>query len=114
MAYSNPATNALQFFVSLWDKLQSRATNVQDEDDLAGGLSYEQVKDKTSSSVGLDGDGGILFDETIVSYSARRKAAETYLISALVASQQKAFRSYLSKTEWSIIGDDLDGKRVPD
>lgn len=52
-----------------------------------------------------------MFDETITSYKNRRKGAEGYLVSALLAAHQKAFRSYLSKTEWSIIGSDSDGKR---
>ncbi|KXJ90147.1 RINT-1 family protein [Microdochium bolleyi] len=101
-----------EFFVTLWDKLQARATTVGDEDDLAGGLSYEQVKGRTSSSVGLDGDGGILFDETITSYRNRRKAAEAFLVSALVSSHQKAFRAYLSKTEWSIVSGDSDDTAI--
>ncbi|KAI0006733.1 RINT-1 family protein [Xylariaceae sp. FL0662B] len=96
-----------EFFVTLWDQLQARARRSDDQDhNLAGGMSYDQVKDRTSSVVGSDGDGGILFDETIAAYNNRRKTAEEYLTAALIDSHQKAFRPYLAKPHWTTISDD--------
>ncbi|KAI1080950.1 RINT-1 family protein [Whalleya microplaca] len=96
-----------EFFVTLWDQLQARARQSDDQDNnLAGGMSYDHVKDRTSSVVGSDEDGGILFDETIAAYSSRRKSAEEYLTTALVDSHQKAFRPYLAKPQWATISDD--------
>lgn len=95
-----------QFFITLWDELQVRAKRNTADVALAGGMSYEQVRDRTSSSVGSDEDGGILFDETISAYAARRKAAAEFLISAVVDSQTKAFKAYLSKPQWTTISND--------
>ncbi|RYP33753.1 hypothetical protein DL767_004620 [Monosporascus sp. MG133] len=95
-----------EFFVTLWEQLQSRARKSDDEDNLAGGMSHDHVKNRTSAAVGSDGDGGILFDETIAAYSNRRKIAEQYLVTALISSHQKAFRPYLVKPQWSSINGD--------
>ncbi|RYP74974.1 hypothetical protein DL771_002622 [Monosporascus sp. 5C6A] len=94
------------FFITLWEQLQSRARNSDDEDNLAGGMSHDHVKNRTSAAVGSDGDGGILFDETIAAYSNRRKTAEQYLVTALIRSHQQAFRPYLVKPQWSSINGD--------
>ncbi|KAI8964247.1 TIP-1 family-domain-containing protein [Daldinia sp. FL1419] len=95
-----------EFFVSLWEQLQARAKRSHGEGNIATGMSYENVKDRTSADVGSDGDTGILFDETIAAYTRRRKTAEEYLVAALVDSHQKAFRPYFSKTQWTTIIDD--------
>ncbi|TLD29102.1 hypothetical protein PspLS_03343 [Pyricularia sp. CBS 133598] len=95
-----------EFFVVFWEELQARAKKTEDQENLAGGLSYDNVKDKTSASIGDDGDGGVIFDETIAAYSARRKAARDFLVSALVDSHQEAFRPYLKRTQWTTISDD--------
>lgn len=70
-------------------------------------MSHDDVKDRISSAVGSNGDTGILFDETIAAYGARRKTAEEYLVSALIDSHQKAFRLYLGKPQWTTISSDL-------
>ncbi|KAI1207874.1 TIP-1 family-domain-containing protein [Annulohypoxylon truncatum] len=94
-----------EFFVTLWDQLQTRAKRTDTDGNIASGMSYENVKDKTSSVVGSDGDGGMLFDETIAAYTLRRKTAEEYIISALNDSHQKAFRPYVAKAHWTTISD---------
>lgn len=96
--------------MSLWDELQTRAKRSNGDGNIASGMSYENVKDKTSSTVGSDGDGGILFDETIAAYTNRRKNAEEYLVSALNDSHQKAFRPYVAKAHWTTISDGTHGK----
>ncbi len=69
-------------------------------------MSYGQVKDRTSSTVGSEEDGGVLFDETIAAYSLRRKTAQEFLVSAVTDSQYKAFRPYLQRTQWTTIHED--------
>lgn len=69
-------------------------------------MSYDHVKDRTSAAVGSEEDGGVLFDETIAAYSARRKRAEEFLSEALIESQRKAFRAYLQRAHWTTIVDD--------
>jgi len=75
-------------------------------------MSYDQVKDRTSSAVGTEEDSGALFDETIAAYSARRKRAEEFLSEALVDSHRKIFRAYLSRPQWTTIADDTDSYQL--
>ncbi|KAL2117439.1 hypothetical protein VTJ04DRAFT_7099 [Mycothermus thermophilus] len=102
-----------EFFVTLWEQLQERAKGAGAQDrqsNLAAGMSYDHVRDKTSAAVGKeeeDGGGeGVLFDETIAAYSQRRKRAEEFLSDALVDSHRKAFRAYFHRTQWSTVADD--------
>ncbi|KAI1112879.1 RINT-1 family protein [Nemania sp. NC0429] len=97
-----------EFFITLWEELQARAHKNSGREILAGGMSHEHVKDRISSAVGTNEDTGILFDETIAAYSARRKTAEEFLVSALIDSHQKAFRPYLGKPQWTTISSDLE------
>ena len=102
-----------EFFVTLWEQLQARAkvkVGGEDQSNLAGGMSYDQVKGRTSAAVGSEEDGGVLFDETIAAYSQRRKRAEEFLSEALVSSQRKAFKAYLHRPHWSTIADDAAGE----
>ncbi|KAI2465961.1 TIP-1 family-domain-containing protein [Annulohypoxylon bovei var. microspora] len=94
-----------EFFVTLWEQLQTRAKQTNGDGNIASGMSYEDVKDRTSAVVGLDGDGGILFDETIAAYTHRRKTAEEYLVTSLNNSHQKEFRPYFAKAHWTTISD---------
>ncbi|KAL7619613.1 hypothetical protein AAE478_010154 [Parahypoxylon ruwenzoriense] len=94
-----------EFFVTMWEQLQTRAKRADGQGNIATGMSYDQVKDRTSAVVGSDSDGGILFDETIAAYARRRKAAEEYLVTALADSHQKAFRPYMAKAQWTTISD---------
>ena len=73
---------------------------------LSGEISYQEVKDRTSSAVGSTTDDGGLFDETIAAYALRRKAALDFMEAALVDSHNKAFRAYLSRTHWTPASED--------
>lgn len=75
-------------------------------------MSYDQVKDRTSSAVGTEEDSGALFDETIAAYSARRKRAEEFLSEALADSHRKTLRAYLSRPQWTTIADDTDSYQL--
>jgi len=96
-----------QFFVALWDQLQTRARAAENKSKLAGDLSYDHVKDRTSSTVGTEDDGGVLFDETIAAYRERRRRAQELLCAAIIESQRKAFRAYLQRPQWTTLGEDL-------
>lgn len=81
-------------------------SRTEQPNNLAGGMSYELVKDRTSSSVGTDEDDGVLFDETIAAYSMRKKRAQEFLSEALVESHRKAFRPYTLGKQWTTISDE--------
>lgn len=90
--------------MSLWDELQARAAKRSSGASFTGNMSYDDVKGRTSSSVGIEEDGG-LFDETISAYSMRRKGAQDLLVRALDAAHSKALRGYVSRVQWTTIGD---------
>ncbi|RSL93497.1 hypothetical protein CDV31_014700 [Fusarium ambrosium] len=92
-----------EFFVSLWDELQTRAA--QRKSNITSTMSYEDVKDRTSTAVGQDNEDGALFDETVAAYSMRRKAAEELLVGALAESHGKAFRAYTTRVQWTTVGE---------
>ncbi|EFQ27508.1 RINT-1 family protein [Colletotrichum graminicola] len=96
-----------EFFVTLWDQLQGRATKEGEPSRMSGEMSYEEVKDRTSAAVGSEGDEGVLFDETIAAYSLRRKTAQDFLVNALADSHYKAFRAYSTRTHWTTISDSV-------
>lgn len=95
-----------QFFVTLWEQLQTRAKANEDQSNLAGGMSYDHVKDRISSVVGTEDDTGVLFDETISAYAMRRKRAQEFLTQVLIQNQKKAFAAYLKRPQWSTISDE--------
>lgn len=67
-------------------------------------MSFDEVKDRTSSAMGESEDGG-LFDEMVAAYSLRRKTAQEFLVTALADSHHKAFRAYGSHVQFTTIGD---------
>ncbi|CZR64216.1 related to Rad50-interacting protein 1 [Phialocephala subalpina] len=93
-----------EFFVELWEHLQNRARDTPVEDNLAGEMSYNEVRDATSDAVGSEEEGS-LFDKTIESYLALRNKAEELIISSLRRSFPTNFKQYMSKPQWTTIGD---------
>lgn len=69
-------------------------------------MSYDHVRDRTSTAVGTEEDSGVLFDETIAAYTQRRERAKEFLIEAIVESHHKAFRAYLQRPQWTTISED--------
>ncbi|KAF4986645.1 hypothetical protein FGRMN_10739 [Fusarium graminum] len=95
-----------EFFVSLWDELQTRALHRASQgNDITSTMSYDDVKDRTSAAVGQKHEDGALFDETATAYSMRRKAAQDLLVGALVESHNKAFRAYTTRVQWTTVGE---------
>lgn len=88
----------------LWDELQSRAAKRSSGVSFTGTMTYDDVRGRTSSSVGAEEDGG-LFDETISAYGMRRKAAQDLLVRALDGAHSKALRGYVNRVQWTTIGD---------
>jgi hypothetical protein len=69
-------------------------------------MSYSDVKNSTSASMGSDEDGG-LFDETITAYKKNcRDRAEYLLIDAIKYTFSGALRPYISKPQWLTVDDD--------
>jgi RAD50-interacting protein 1 len=94
----------VKFFLELWEQLQA-GPQASDRGDITGGVSFEDVMERTSSAAGLSQEDGALFDEMIAVYSLRRRTAQEYLVSALVDSHAKAFRGYTSRVQFTTIGD---------
>ncbi|KAH7249766.1 TIP-1 family-domain-containing protein [Fusarium redolens] len=95
-----------EFFVSLWDELQTRALHRSSQgNNITSTMSYDDVKDRTSTAVGEKHEDGALFDETASAYNMRRKAAQELLVGALVESHNKAFRAYTTRVQWTTVGE---------
>lgn len=90
--------------------MQKRAKKVDVEGNLAGPMSYNNVKNSTSSSVGSDEDGG-LFDETISAFLKRRDHAENLMIDAIKYGFSSALRPYFNKPQWLTVDDDSEASR---
>lgn len=104
---ANRKTNCItQFFVVLWEDLQTRDAQRSKRNSAASGIAPDSILGRVPSHLSDNGssDGGI-FDETVSAYSSRRKAAEQLLVNALVDSHAKAFRAYASKVQWTTVGD---------
>lgn len=95
----------MQFFVDLWDQLQDRAKVTDVEDNLAGTMTYNEVKDCTSGAVGSENEGSV-FDVTIESYERVKKRAESLITQAISHAFPTQFREYLRKPQWTTVGDE--------
>jgi hypothetical protein len=67
-------------------------------------MSYREVKDATSMAVGSDSEGSV-FDMTIDGYRGLQKRAEDFMIDALKADLSNSFKHYLSRTQWTTVGE---------
>jgi hypothetical protein len=67
-------------------------------------MSYTEVKDATSDAVGSEEEGSV-FDKTIETYNSLRSKAEELIISSLRRSFPVNFKQYISKPQWTTIGD---------
>ncbi|KAL1899167.1 hypothetical protein Sste5346_003089 [Sporothrix stenoceras] len=109
-----------EFFVTLYDELETRSKKAEQAESagtgngqLGGGLSVNNVRERTSSSAAdgsahkAHGDGNMdednLFDGTIQAFKQRRKAAQEFLVSTLADSHRKAFRPYVLRTQWTTV-----------
>jgi RAD50-interacting protein 1 len=98
----------VQFFVDLWNELQKKAKTRDIDDNITGKMSYSEVRNSTSASMGSDADGGI-FDETICAYKKNcRDRAEYLMIDAIKHNFPRALRPYINKTQWLAIDDESD------
>jgi hypothetical protein len=80
----------LQFFLDIWEGLQDRAR----QEDSIGGMTVADVAERTSKSVGGDGDAGALFDETASWYARLRDRSEKIIVDTLNSNVRQALRPY--------------------
>ncbi|PHH52784.1 hypothetical protein CFIMG_003822RA [Ceratocystis fimbriata CBS 114723] len=94
-----------EFFVALWYELHGR-TKKNDHKRVTSGVSVEQVKDRISTAVDSETREGVLFDETIMAYTHRKKLAHELLVGAIVESHNKALRLYTGRLQWTTLLED--------
>ena len=97
----------LKFFVELWEELQKKAKKTNLEDNLAGPMSYTDVKNSTSIFVGSDEDGGV-FDETITAFQKRRDHSERLIVGAIKYAFPSILRPYINKPQWLTVDEEAD------
>ena len=93
------------FFLELWDELQFRARS-RSRENFAGGMSVEDVAQRTSNIVGSSDDSGALFDETAGAYRRLRIRSEGFIQELLVHDVQASMRPYGRINPWSSLGSD--------
>jgi hypothetical protein len=93
--------------VDLWDQLQDRAKTTDTTDNLAGDMSYKEVKGATSAAVGSDDEGSV-WDVTINGFQGLRDRAEHLTIEAIKSNFPTSFKHYFTQPQWTTIGDDPD------
>ena len=98
---------ASKFFVELWDELQIKAKKKDLGDNLASPISYTDVKNITSASVGSDEDGAV-FDETITAFQKRRDHSECLMVEAIKYAFPSILRPYLNKPQWLTVDEEAD------
>jgi hypothetical protein len=76
--------------LDIWEGLQDRAR----QDDSIGGKTVADVAERTSKSVGEDGEGGALFDETASWYARLRDRSEKIIVDTLNSNVRQALRPY--------------------
>jgi hypothetical protein len=76
--------------LDIWEGLQDRAR----QEHSIGGKSVADVAERTSKSVGGDGDGGALFDETASWYARLRDRSEKLIVDTLNSNVRQALRPY--------------------
>ncbi|KAF2758217.1 RINT-1 family protein [Pseudovirgaria hyperparasitica] len=91
------------FFLELWEELQDRARNSASLGKTTAAMSVTDVAEKTSSTVGSDGEGGALFDETASAYQRLRVRAEKIIVETLNHAVSLALRPYTRINPWSTL-----------
>jgi hypothetical protein len=85
-----PRSNPSKFFLDIWEELQDRARQASS----IGNMAIADVAERTSKSVGEDGDGGALFDETAGWYSRLRIRSEKIITDTLNTNVRESLRAY--------------------
>ncbi|PNY29804.1 RAD50-interacting protein 1 [Tolypocladium capitatum] len=93
-----------EFFAILWEELQARDTQRNQQGSLVDTVERDDIKGHVPRGLG-DGENDGIFDETVAAYAMRRKGAEELLIGALADSHSKAFRAYLNHVQWTTVGE---------
>ncbi|TVY16092.1 RAD50-interacting protein 1 [Lachnellula arida] len=93
-----------EFFVDLWEVLQERAKVTSTTDRLVGSMSYNEVRDCTSDAVGSTEEGSV-FDVTIAAYQRLANRTESLITQAIKYALPNSFKAYLTKPEWTTVGE---------
>jgi hypothetical protein len=86
-----------QFFLELWEDLESRASKANPNKTLAGNMNIRHVASVTSSALtsGNDDDDGALFDETAGAYKRLRQKTEEMLVDLVVGNVKDELKAYI-------------------
>ena len=92
--------------MDLFAELQRRAQSISVDDNIAGQMSYADVKEATSNAVGSDDEGSV-FDMTIENFTRLQSRALELLIQALKYQFPQNFKPYLTTPLWTTVGDEV-------
>lgn len=75
---------------------------------LVGDMTFNDIRELTSDALGT-GSAGSLFDKSIGLFEELRENAESYMTQAIKYSFPTSFKMYLTRPQWSTIGDASSG-----
>ncbi|KAF2868876.1 RINT-1 family protein-like protein [Massariosphaeria phaeospora] len=87
------------FFLDIWEELQDRARAASN----IGTMTVADVAERTSKTVGGDGDGSALFDETAGWYTQLRIRSEKIITDTLISNVREALRPYRQINPWATL-----------
>jgi len=95
--------NSLQFFLELWEDLQTRAQKNTPNKQLTGNMNIAEVASITSNTlISSDtDDDGALFDETANSYKNLHLKTEEMIVDHLAAHIKDELKAYIKINNWS-------------
>ncbi|KAL9043552.1 MAG: hypothetical protein Q9214_003265, partial [Letrouitia sp. 1 TL-2023] len=96
------------FFLELYDELQDRVQGGSGERNITAAMSLEDVMDKTSRTVGDNGDQGALFDEPAGWYRKLRIKTEGIIQDALNSEFRNSLKPYYRVNTWSSLSSSED------
>lgn len=86
-----------QFFLELWEELQTRTQKAQQSSSnksLTGTMNVAEVASVISSAVVSGDDDGALFDETAGAYKHLRTRTEEMIVELLVGNMKEELKAY--------------------
>ncbi|KAG9243861.1 RINT-1 family protein-like protein [Calycina marina] len=96
------------FFLDMYLELKARVKkgSISNDANLAGSMSYNEVKEAMSESLGTEDGLGSVFDALTSSYKERLlEPSADLLVQAFRNSFPILFRPYVDKAQWTTVGD---------
>ena len=96
------------FFLDIFLELKERVNKTSDpnESNIAGSMSFAEVKESMSDTLGTNDNLGSVFDASITSYKERLlEPSAELLVQAFKYNFSPLFRPYVTRAQWTTVGE---------